>query len=295
MKRFLKRLFLACGVMAVVLFAPVVVTLWSAECKVDKIFDDLKPTETVLFIGDSLTGCSITDYPNDDCRVFWRSAARQLFSLVVLKELERQGKLEPIKVCVTGLGYNSAIGFDSEILKERNLRMFGLTWKYSHLFPMDVFYSTGYLRWYRYRLRRNPLKEEPPQGRPFHLLEEEKRERILQAIRDYATVSDAQYEEWHARLLKALVEMQAVCQRNNVKMVVVFTPHISWFEEKIPAAMRERIVALYESLPQYGIHTIDCRTAMGDEYFRDGVHLLPEGSKRFTEMFMPMLAPLRVD
>ncbi len=296
MKRFITRLSIACVIMVPLAFLPMTISLWISERNLQHAFD-LAPHEEVLFFGDSVTGCSITEYPNDDYRVLWRSSTPQIFALAMLKELERQGKLKNIKVCAIGIGYHSAGGYRTSELRRHNISLFGLTWKYSDLFPVDVFYSPAYLFGNRYLLGGNPLSEIPPaHGISFNEQPSEKQEQILAVAKSYKTLYGTyHYHENMARMTSTFLAIQDLCRRNDIMFLVFFTPHLSRLNDIVPATIKADYLTLLKTLEQHGAYTFDCRTIMPDEYFRDGIHLLPEGSKIFTEFFFSLIIPFRTE
>ncbi len=291
MKRFVLQLLLCATFALPVLLFPMVFSLWASERNLEEHLT-LAPNETILFFGDSITGCSITEYPNDNYRVMWRSSTPQIFGLALLKELERQGKLRHVKVCVTGINLHSIDAFSTGHLQMHNLTLFGLTWRYSDIFPPEVFYSAEYLSGKKFRLNRNPLSEIPPEhGTPV-----EEQPHDVQA-KIYATIlrespSDVEgYNLLAQRMTAALLEIHELCQRNKIAFVVFFSPYHSWNSETSPVIL-SHYQTMAEMLQAHGVYFFDCRNVIPDKYFRDEHHLLPEGSDQFTSYFLPLLEPL---
>ncbi len=288
MKTFLRKFILGFSIMCIIAVVPMVIAICITMHHIKG--STLPSHEKILFMGDSITGCTIAEYPNDDYGVYWRSSTPPVFNLAMLREWERMKRLRSVRMCVIGIGYHSISSCSTSILQYINLQLFGLTWRHRDLFPKEVFYSFKYLLARNYLLTKAPFTEVPPtMGTPVHLQPKAIQEKIYQDVATYQNVNIASYQANAVRLRNTFLEMNALCKRNGIQLVVLFTPHISKLNHGIPDPLNDVCNGLLRQLSENGITTFDCRNTIADAYFRDCVHLLPAGAERFTPPFLEKL------
>jgi hypothetical protein len=105
-------------------------------------------------------------------------------------------------------------------------------------------------------------------------------ERVASARYHIVAMKDAPIFLESTRAYRDIVTM---CQRMGIPVMLVRMPEMQAMREESPPALKEKIQHFYDELVHdTGVPMIDARDWVADEHFRDGFHLLVEGSAIFS-------------
>jgi hypothetical protein len=92
------------------------------------------------------------------------------------------------------------------------------------------------------------------------------------------------------RALRKLIE---VCQRQQIKLVLLNLPEGSEFQHCYPPSVRAEWDGYFQQLSQQtSVPYVDAKSWIPDQEFLDGIHLMPHGASQFTQLLLEqVIAP----
>lgn len=238
----------------------------------------IRPSTKLLCVGGSHTGCTWEDSDAKGVQTIWKSSTPLPFSWVRLLEIERRGGFGNAKVicidcCMPGCDID-----EDDILREMS-RQWPLVWRYWNAMPVGGF---RILREALLPMFRDWVVGEtaPHDDRCWTKLSHE------QQMKEFPNVA-TQYRgpEERAVLLDYLNRIRDICQRNDLRLVILFAP--------LPSNNPQRTFPFLGEwkgiLADQGFEVLDCRTVCPDEDFRDSHHLVWWGRERFTDKMLKKL------
>jgi hypothetical protein len=104
---------------------------------------------------------------------------------------------------------------------------------------------------------------------------------------------DETTSEWAApRHLASLRRMLDGALDVSPRVVVILMPEHSLLRERVSARLRAPLVETLEAYRERGLRVLDGSDAVPDELFRDSVHLIGEGRRRFSRQMAPEIVAL---
>lgn len=289
MKRFLTRFALLVMAMLCIIAIMHVVAVWSLRDDLERTYT-IKPSTEVLFIGSSQMGCSIDEDEADHYHLqkIWVSYTLTSSFLMRLKELERRGQLDTLKVVVVPFNVYSAVFQDKNGYLWSWYQELPVSWRYLDMLP----YSKLEFAWYILCNLRFPfnihLHESPPIRKGLASHTEAYREKLTASFCEFASAFKVEglSPGWVDDLLGAYEEMRNICARKGIRFVVYKAPILSGVEQHFQKDFMAQISQLEDALLERGIEYIKPEINLGDQYFFDNVHLITDGAKLFTgELF----------
>lgn len=287
MKRFVFRVLILgvifCG--ALPLPAIVRILLWQGKVNASM---SLRPDQDILFIGDSHIGATFVEHPKYRNRVLWESSMPQQFTLMRLRDFERRGALKNVKILVLEFGLQN-FGQQRRLrMRELWWRMLPISWRHADVCPLSFLDKalqfltdpSGRVEVCEKMLTANvPVMERTEEAR----------------IAEFASTSEIHFDwiktpdemcfGWEVSLKNALLEINQICVRNDVQLIVLTAPLTPYYVKAIPAAVQEKFDEYVRYISDLGVPYFDCRTCGRIDDFRDSFHFRLDGAKRFTEWF----------
>ena len=287
MKKFIARLALLAVIMLLVIVVMHVVAVWRMQDELEAVYT-VSPSTEVLFLGSSQVGCSIAEDPAGRIRKLWVSDTIVPSCLMRLKELERRGQLDRLKVVVVPFNIHSVMAQSERGYLWAWYLELPVAWRYLDMLP----YGRLDLAWYMLRNLRFPfrmiLSEVPPDRDALADRPEAYRRKMLAQFRQTARSAQAcgTCPDWERRLFDDYREMDEICRRHGIRFVVFKPPLLSDYERNLPKEALSRIDAYERRLREMGIEYVKPQPALDERHFFDDVHLIRSGADIFTaELF----------
>ncbi len=289
MVKFLYRLAVFPSIMLMIIIGMHAVAIWNMQEEVNAVYKIDASTE-VLFLGSSQVGCSIDE---DEERVYrlrklWVSDTITPSCLMRLKELERRGQLNSLKMVVVPFNLLSVVSQTKRGYLWGWYQELPVSWRYLDMLP----YSRIEFVWYILSNLRFPfhmhLSDTPPEREGLASRPESYRRKVLSSFQQTAqiTVVRGSSPEWESRLFDAYREMNEICKRNGIRLVVYKAPLLSQFEHNLNETAQRQVAIYEERLLDLGITYIKPQIELGEKDFFDNVHLVKTGAEIFTaELF----------
>ncbi len=287
MKRFLRTV-LCFGSLVTLLVLGVLVWRIGAQQSALRNSLAIKPGQTILFVGDSHIGCTFVEAPRFHNRVLWASSLPQQFTLMRLLDMERLGTLGPVQTLVLDIGLQSFGQQKIERLNELTFRSLGFTWRHLERLPLV---PEQFLLYLVTHLTAPMHLVEPPPTQTTSILDQpqERREKEFQdtAYLHFKWISSPEVmaPNWQTSLKEALVEIQRLCARHNIRLVCFTAPLTSYYRQATPPELEVLLLQFTDFIRAQGIPYHDLRTWCEDRDFFDSFHLTRPAAERFTERF----------
>lgn len=247
-----------------------------------------KDVETV-FLGNSHIGRSFVQTREYKNKLIYVNNSTFVAQLWRLAELERQHTLDSVKTIIA-LYDTSSLRVHKNIehldsLREapvlyRNLSLLQNNYCKEGLYPVFWSWHPWHLDdcWYehKYTTAASVVDE-----RRFVNLTLAERSRMIKAIRQ----SKWSLDPVKALTYETLVKMKTICERHNVRLVLLATPLVSLHPHQIGRDGSDCLSDAIELAKRNNIEFYDCRKTMEDCYFADAHHLTKEGAGIFTAKF----------
>lgn len=285
MKRFVITLLGLSAAIVVIVIAMHAVVIYRQQALVDEAYTLGKNGADVLFIGSSQVGCSIEESPRFHNQKLWVSDTISQSFLMRLKELERRDQLKKVKVCVVPFNLFSITSQNEGSFLWAWYQEIPVSWRYLDMLPCGLF---QFVRYIACNLRcpflihvsdltspQDPLIRKP----------ENYRRRMRNGNVAFAkkhTNPKGKLDDWEKRLPDSYAEMQEICARNGVRLIIYKAPLISYFENALPPSCTAKVADLVKRLQGDGMEYVDTGLSLGEESFRDVVHLVRPGASVFT-------------
>lgn len=287
MKRFLKYI----TIFGLGLILPIIVTfcirLMLRQSQVAES-RHIEPWQKILFMGDSHIGCTFIEAPKYCNRVVWASSMPQQFTLMRLLDMERLGALRDVETLVLEIGLQSLGEQDRERMKGLWWRLFPISWRYPELIPLSTFDRLSYAA--ANSSMAMPVIEKMSTNDVSILTRTQK-------VRDsdFARLSDFHFDwigrpeqmcvGWEESLHNAIAGIIDVCRRNNIKLLFLTAPVVSYYRAAIPEKVEQKLQEFIKQIKDAGIEYYDLRDWGEDDDFRDCFHFRLSGAQKFTDWF----------
>ncbi len=248
----------------------------------------IEPWQKILFIGDSHIGCTFIEAPVYSNRVVWASSMPQQFTLMRLLDMERLGALRDVETFVLEIGLQSLGEQDCERMKELWWRMFPISWRYPELIPLSTFDKLSYA--VVNSSMAMPVIEKMSTNDVSILTRTQKKRDS-----DFARLSDFHFDwigrpeqmciGWEESLHNAIAGIIDVCRRNNIKLLFLTAPVVSYYRAAIPKKVEQKLQEFIKQIKDAGIEYYDLRAWGTDDDFRDCFHFRLSGAQKFTDWF----------
>ena len=287
MKRFLKYI----TIFGLGLILPIIVTfcirLMLRQSQVAES-RHIEPWQKILFIGDSHIGCTFIEAPVYSNRVVWASSMPQQFTLMRLLDMERLDALRNVETLVLEIGLQSLGEQDRERMKELWWRLFPISWRYPELIPLSTFDKLSYAV---ANIGKAMPVIEKMSTNDVSILTRKQKERDS----DFARLSDFHFDwigrseqmciGWEESLHSAIAGIIDVCRRNNIKLLFLTAPVVSYYRAAIPEKAEQKLQEFIKQIKDAGIEYYDLRAWGEDDDFRDCFHFRLSGAQKFTDWF----------
>lgn len=287
MKRFLRTV-LCFGSLVTLLVLGVLVWRIGAQQSALRKSLAIQPGQSVLFIGDSHIGCTFVEAPRFHNRVLWASSLPQQFTLMRLLDMERLGTLGPVKTLVLDIGLQSFGQQKRERLNQLTCRSLGFAWRHLDRLPLE---PKEFLPYLVTHLAAPMHLVEPPPTQTTSILDQpqERRDKEFQETSNFhfkwISTPEVMAPNWQTSLKEALVEIQRLCARHNIRLVCFSAPLTSYYRQATPPELEVLLLQFTDFIRAQGIPYYDLRTWCEDRDFFDSFHLTRPAAERFTERF----------
>ena len=288
MKRFLKYI----TIFGLGLILPIIVTfcirLMLRQSQVAES-RHIEPWQKILFMGDSHIGCTFIEAPVYSNRVVWASSMSQQFTLMHLLDMERLGALKDVETLVLEIGLQS-IGEQDRDRQMKDLwwKLFPISWRYPRLIPLSTWDKISYAVLNINRtmqvIEKMPTTDISIMSRP-----QKKRDSDFAFIIDFNFDWIGRPEQmcvgWEESLHNAIAGIIDVCRRNNIKLLFLTAPVVSYYRAAIPEKAEQKLQEFIKQIKDAGIEYYDLRAWGEDDDFRDCFHFRLSGAQKFTDWF----------
>ena len=290
MKKFVARLALLAVVMSLVICVMHVVAIWNLQDELESAYT-VDPSTEVLFLGSSQVGCSVAEDPRYHLKKLWVSDTITPSFLMRLKELERRGQLNNLKVVVVPFNINSVTAQSERGYLWGWYQELPVSWRYMDILP----YSKVKFAWYILCNLRFPfhmhLSDNPPEREGLASRPESYRRKVLVQFQNAARKVQVRGSSpnWESCLFDAYREMSEICKRHGIRFVVYKAPLLPDYECNLSTEAQRQIAVYEKRLDDIGLEYIKPQIELNDKYFFDNVHLIKSGADIFTaELFRMM-------
>ena len=292
MVKFLSKLAMLAAILLMIIVGMHIVAIWNMQDDIKAAYT-ISPSTEVLFLGSSQMGCSIDE---DEERVYhlrklWVSETITPSCLMRLKELERRGQLDHVKMVVVPFNvYSVTCQSKRGYLWAWYLEL-PVSWRHMSLLP----YGKLDLAWYMLCNLRFPfrmlLEESPPDSEGLASRPEAYRNKVLSKIRQTARNTHARGSalQWEERLFGAYREMDEICKRHGIRFVVYKAPLLPEFECNLPAETQKQIAVYEQRLRDTNLKYVKPQIDLDEKHFFDHVHLTKPGARLFTVKLFDLL------
>lgn len=256
---------------------------------------DLEPECRVLVLGDSHADASFVEDPQLGIRIAGHHSSPLVFSLMRLKEIERRGGLEHVKVCVVNFCHTTTGALTYDAVRRSAWYFFPYSLRYRDWIPLGSCDLYGYLLDYVFA---HPTELPKVAWRPAY---EENRPSILErsasqvaedlemAIKRHFSWKNDDLADvipgWEAWLRRAMREMKTICDRHSVKLLFFTSPLSEAYRANIPVWAKENLASWVAEARQLGILYYDYSASCGPEMLRDSNHIRLQCAPQFTQKF----------
>lgn len=255
---------------------------------------DLGPDCRILVIGDSHADASFVEDPQMGIRIAGHHSSPLAFSLMRLKEIERRGGLDHVKVCVVNFCHTTTGALTYDSVRRSAWYFFPYSLRYREWIPLKSSDLYGYLLDY---IVAHPTELPKVAWRPAY---EENRPSILErpassvaedlemAVKRHFSWREDDGDvipQWEELLRKAMREMKAVCDRHSIKLVFFTSPLSDAYRARIPEWAKANLAARVREARQLGILYYDYSASCGPEMLRDSNHIRLQCAPQFTRRF----------
>jgi len=276
---------LIAGMMLFIIVVMHFAIVWHKQKDIEIAYTIHPSTET-LFIGSSQVGCSIDeDYDNKyNLQKLWVSSTITPSFLMRLKELERRGQLEKLKMIVVPFSIHSIFAQSKESYLWAWYQELPVSWRYLNMVPFSY---VDFAKYALCNLRfpfRMVLSEKPPIRSGLASRTDGYRAKFYSDIKQLAATRECcgSMPDWEKLLFNSYGEMNEICKRHKIRFVVYNAPIISVYERNLKESVVKQMSAYEERFKNMGIEFIKLPHAINDMYFFDHVHLTQDGAKIFT-------------
>ncbi len=269
----------------------------SLESKCSKLFN-VKSNQKILILGDSHAQCAFVEKPEFGIKMLVYHSTPMNVSLMRLKELEQRNGLEKVKLCVLNFCYTTIGEWSEKGQLESSWRMMPYALKYCELIPVDSIWVYLYLMKQMIVHPRvlPPLAVNPSARRDEIAFVDRpadwQKENIDRAIgRHFGGRKGVKDSKWHQ--LQTLREINEVCKKNGINLVLLSTPLTKGYYERIPDWARRNMEWWKKRVEEVGIPYYDYMQRGEPDMFADADHLSKAGAEKFTNQFYcEVLQPL---
>jgi len=291
MRRFAIKLSLVAVIMTSIIVAMHVFVVVRQQQEVDRVYT-LEPCQDILVLSSSELGCAIVQAPKYHNKTLWVSDTSATSQLMRLRELERRGQLANVKMLMVPFNYTILMAQNAMTDKWALYQELSVSWRYLDLLPCSkmefLAYIASNLRWpFHVHISDSPPVRGSLAERPKDWRDSFFRTQCSKPTDDF---SKSLPEGWEARLLRIYEEMFSICQRHNIRMIVVQCPLLPQFDAcQLPStfALRDEWV---RKLRQLGAEYCVPECSLDEHDFFDTRHLVPASSIKFTDALYRVLS-----
>lgn len=287
MRKFLINFFLfsAAVVVTVVAIVAVRIALWQHAVMES---EQMRPGQEILFMGDSHIGCTFVEEPAYSNRVIWCASLPHQFTLMRLKNMERDGMLRHVKTLVIEFGLQSIGQQREERMKSFLLRMLPICWRYQELIPLGFWQKAWHVATHL-SADYDIIAEMPTANIPLSQQPEELREQDWQETCkvhfDWIKEEEKMCKGWERSEMETICSIKSLCDANKIDMIVLTAPLTKRYIRNIPPEAEAIMMKIVGQLESMGVSYYDLRSWGNDDDFRDCFHFTVDGARRFTGKF----------
>ena len=261
----------------------------------------VRPEQKILILGDSHAQCDFLEKPDFGIKMLVYHSTQMNISLIRLKELERRGGLSGIKLCVLNFCQTTIREWNEEELLESSWRMMPYALRHCEWIFVDR--HRVYLNLMRKMLVSPhdlpPLAADPSwridgasfADRPADWRRKNVEGELGRHFGEFKAMKDSRKLQ-----LQTLREINNVCTRHGIKLVLYSAPLTKEYYEGIPDWAKANMEWWKVVVKDMGIPYYDYMQRCGPDMFADCDHLLKSGAERFTDLFYcEVLKPLLED
>lgn len=285
MKKFLINFFLfsAAVVVTVVAIVAVRIALWQHAVMES---EQMRPEQEILFMGDSHIGCTFVEEPVYSNRVIWCASLPHQFTLMRLKNMERDGMLRHVKTLVIEFGLQSIGQQREERMKSFLLRMLPICWRYQELIPLGFWQKAWHVATHL-SADYDIIAEMPTANIPLSQQPEELREIDWQETSKvhFGWIHGKMCKGWERSEVESIFAIKNLCDANRIGLIVLTAPLTKRYIRNIPHEVESTMKKIVGQFQERGICYYDLRSWGNDDDFRDCFHFTVDGAKRFTDFW----------
>ena len=223
-------------------------------------------------------------------KVYWQSGCHPVLSLFKLMEIERLGNLKNVKYCIIEFGYQTESSMNYCSLNSIYYSNFSYSWRYFSKMPWNTWLAVDEL------LRKNamgkpsnsPLSETtlPLTERTRAFVDKQVANVIPQHFDYINNPSPDMVKEYRKKLENTFLEINDICRRNGVKLIVISAPLSSWYRKEVPAEAELIKKNWIKWMGLNQISYLDMTESMPDSSFVESHHLLSIAREDFTKKLL---------
>ena len=286
MVKFILKIGCLLGLVAVVVVLLHAWRILSIRSEVESVYS-ISGRQDVLFIGSSQIGCSIIeDAKFHNKKIYVENTFFQAF-VMRLRELDRRGQLINVKMLFLPFNFITLDRQTEWHWLHAYYQELPISYRYLGDMPVPMYRFVGYiasnLRW---PIPLKVISEDTGSGTAITERPEIWRVKNGGAFRsqhrpEFEEIDGRNFKGWKDNLRNAILEAKHICERHDIRFVMVEMPVLPEFEERVKDSVKEETAKWVKWIKENGIEYIHNPSIYGEDMFLDRCHMVRRGAERF--------------
>jgi len=265
------------------IIATYAVMIYRYQPKLTSIYS-IAPNQDVLFIGSSQIGCGARRLPKYHHKLIWYMTSTFPTFEIHLRELERRGQLDGVKLLIMNLNNRSLVQLEEENVQRIWHRALPLYWRYWKDYPA----SRMSFLWYAMNHFQDVTSFACSDGEEDHYPVTEKDEKefrtfLAEAAKDARERGvEKRLSGYEQMMCDSLVHIKDIADRHGIRAITVAMPVLKEEMDNLNPFEVKRLESLIAFSSRLGISHYDLGV-FEDGCFFDEVHLTTAGSELFMK------------
>lgn len=288
MIRFILKIGCLLGIVVATILLLHVWSVFSLYGEVDSVYS-ISDKQDVLFIGSSQIGSHIIEAEKfHNKKIDVENTLFQDF-VMRLRELERRGQLSHLKTVFMPFNFITLDRQTEDSWQWAYYRELPVSWRYLDDMPVPVYkfvcYIASNLRW---PLPLKVICKETSNGPAMAISERPEIWRIKNgaAFRnqyrpEFDEIDARNFPGWKDNLRSSILEAKSICDRYNIRFVMVEMPVLPEYEERVKDSVKVETAKWVKWIEEQGIEYLHNPSVYGEDMFLDRCHMVRKGAERF--------------